>query len=343
MTSEHNHDYPSLFSLVSAALRRRALITRAAIIGIVVVVAIGLLTREYDARARLAVQQPRGALSALAGFAAQVGIPVGAEGQTDSPQYFAEYLRSRDVIDTLTHMTFAHPGLDGRTAPLYELLELDTTLDARELKIEAVEELRTRIATSSDLTTGLISIRVRMPDEQLAEDVLSALISVAEQNNRLRKGTIATAERTFVESRLAAATAELRAAQDSLEVFLVDNRSFRGSARLELQAQNLQRAVELRQAVVVSLSQALETARIEEVRNTPVLSLIESPTNTAEPSSKLIFLIVLGTLAGATIGGCLLLALAVIEHGQSRNPAEMATLWSQMRQAIRDPFGRLNR
>lgn len=331
--------FPSMFTFIRAALTRRAWITRSAFFCSVLFVAVGLLTREYDARARVAVQQPGGSLSALAGIAAQVGLPVGADGQSDSPSYFAEYLRSRDVLDTLARMRFTLGDSAHTQVSLIEILDLDTTLTDRELKIEAIEELRDRISTSSDLTTGMISIRVRMPEESLAEDVLARLISVAEANNRLRKGSIATAERVFVEGRLAQAMAELASAQDSLELFLETNRLFRGSARLELQAQNLQRTVELRQAVVVSLSQAVESARIEEVRNTPVLSLVESPTNTAEPSAKIVFLIVLGGLTGVSFGAAALIAIGIVEHGRSREPEELRRLSNLVRESIHDPFG----
>ena len=89
--------------------------------------------------------------------------------------------------------------------------------------------------------------------------------------------TQAGAERRFSGERLAELTGELRDAEDTLKSFLIENRVFSNSPALQFEHDRLQRAVTMRQELVTSLAQAYERARIEEVRNTPVITLIDPP------------------------------------------------------------------
>jgi uncharacterized protein involved in exopolysaccharide biosynthesis len=116
--------------------------------------------------------------------------------------------------------------------------------------------------------------------------------------NRITRQSQAREERRFTEARLADAQASLRAAEDALQRFLEGNRQFSASAALKFQQDRLQREVQLQQQVVTSLAQQYEENRIREVRDTPVITVIDPPVLAARPDARLRGLIlVLGTMA----------------------------------------------
>jgi uncharacterized protein involved in exopolysaccharide biosynthesis len=82
-------------------------------------------------------------------------------------------------------------------------------------------------------------------------------------------------ERQFVESLVADAETALRAAEDRMQTFLQGNRVIE-SPQLVFARDRLQRDITLRQQVFNSLVQSREEARIREVRDTPVITVLES-------------------------------------------------------------------
>src|SRR5262249_39127465 len=86
----------------------------------------------------------------------------------------------------------------------------------------------------------------------------------------------------------------------------------------------LLRAVTMQQQVYSSLAQAFEQARIDEVRNTPVLTLVDPPNLPAEPDRRwLLAKALLAALLGAMIGA--LVALVRDFLGRTGDAARVPT------------------
>jgi uncharacterized protein involved in exopolysaccharide biosynthesis len=114
----------------------------------------------------------------------------------------------------------------------------------------------------------------------------------------------AAAERRFTEARLDEARAALRGAEDALERFLEENRQYT-SPPLALERERIQRDVMLQQQIVMGLAQHYEDARIREVRNTPVITIVEEPALPVfpDPRGTLRLLILSGVLSGVAASG----------------------------------------
>ena len=92
-----------------------------------------------------------------------------------------------------------------------------------------------------------------------------------------RRKSQAVAEVQFVEVQVRDAESALRAAEDRLQSFLQQNRTIGSSPELLFERDRIQRAVTLRQQVYLTLLQNREEARIREVRDTPVITVLEDP------------------------------------------------------------------
>src|SRR5207245_1573905 len=134
--------------------------------------------------------------------------------------------------------------------------------------------------------TGVVRLEVHTRDEALSAEMANRFIQLVNDYNLKRRQSQAGAERQFIEGRLAQAAGELSSAEESLAVFYRHNRRFQDSPDLAAREAQLQRRVTLRQQLYITLSQNYEAARIDEVRNTPVITIVESPVGLVAPRPR---------------------------------------------------------
>lgn len=154
-------------------------------------------------------------------------------------------------------------------------------------------------------TTGVVAFSVATKWRSVSLEIATALINGVKDYNQRTRQEQAAAERKFVEGRLALAASELRAAEERLGSFLLTNRDI-GSPEIVMQRDRFQRDVILRQQVYTSLTQSYEEARIREVRDTPVITMFESPWVPVKPESRgRLKGLALGTVLGGFVGALL--------------------------------------
>jgi uncharacterized protein involved in exopolysaccharide biosynthesis len=118
-----------------------------------------------------------------------------------------------------------------------------------------------------------------------------------------RRQTQGGVERRFTEGRLEEARAQLTQAQEALARFMERNRDFENSPRLMVEFNQLQREAGLHQQAYLTLKELYERARIEEIRNTPVITVIDNPAGFAKRDSKgVVRSGIIGLLVGGVLG-----------------------------------------
>ena len=252
-----------------------------------------------------------GQLSAgLAGLAGQFGLTLGG-GAGGSPDFFAQLVVSRELIDSLLSSRFAVPGPELGDAPpmLLDLLLPDgeTELERRQ---EAGRRMRDRISVRVDRRSQIVTVSVEAPSASLAADIANRLIVLLNEFNLGRRQFRSQAQRRFVGERLEAAREALSEAEAVHLQFLTANRRFEESPVLQFEENRLQRDVQLRQEVFATLSREYEQARIAEVRDTPVLTIVDHatpPNRRSRPQRKRLVLIVI-IVTGALAAGLAYLA-----------------------------------
>ena len=166
-----------------------------------------------------------------------------------------------------------------------------------------VRRLRNMISTQIDNQTSIVRLTVDSRYPALAAGIANRLITYLNDFNTQTRQSQARERRKFVEQRVTSAELELRAAEGSLRSFLERNRSWQQSPQLVFEEGRLRRQVDIRQEVYLTLNREYETARIEEVNDTPVITVIDpavSPQLRSSPRRSL--MIGLGLVAGAILG-----------------------------------------
>ncbi len=307
-----SQDDLTLLGLVGFLVRHRRLVLGT---GMIAFLLIGIVTlvrpRTYTSTARFMPQTSEGAVSQLSGLAATFGVSIPASDAGSSPAFYAELLTSRDVLRRTVETRYAFATRsDSMRGTLVELF------DARGesgpvRRDEAANELLGNMNVTVGSGTGTIDLRVTTPWAELSQQVAGRMIQLVSDFNLHRRQTKAGAERRFAETRVAEARDSLRAAEARLEDFLQRNRDYRNSPQLVFEFDRLGRQVSMRQQIYTSLSQSYEGARIEEVRNTPVITLMEPADLPAKPDPRLALL--KGMLAGL-VGLGLGAFLAAMRH-----------------------------
>lgn len=322
------HDPPTerpgigLLELVNASLRRWRLIVGMpflfAVIGVVVAL---LLPKYYAATAAFVPESKRGNLpSSVASLAGQFGLSVGNDA-SQSPNFYAEVLQTREILEQVVSGRYP---VTADTAPASAdsvvLLDyLDVTGPTQRARIESgLKRLRSATLVTVNPRTDIVRLRVELKDPALAAAVANRYVATINAFNQNTRQSQARARRMFAEQRIVDAQRELQAAEDALQGWLMRNRSFQGYPELEFQHQRLERRVTLRQEVYLSLFREFENARLEEVNNTPVITVVEPAVPPARRSRPRRTVLVL--LFGA-FGVLLGLSLALAGEYLSRLPA----------------------
>jgi uncharacterized protein involved in exopolysaccharide biosynthesis len=216
-------------------------------------------------------------------------------------------------------------------------LRLDATVRSLERMIEATASAR----------TGVISVSASSRYRDLSPRLVERLLELVSRFNLETRRTQAAAEREFTEERLRQARQELLAAERRLAAFMQRNRDFSYSPTLTFEQERLSADLSAQRQLLTTLTQAYEQARIEEVRDTPVITVIEPPVRPVRPERRfLIFRAVGGLVAGATLGLVIVLVRELIGRARREGGGEyddFATAWDSARQDLRRPWRPLGR
>lgn len=273
----------------------------------------------------------------LSGLAAQIGLalPSGDGGQ-QSPAYYLELLESREILSQASAAVYVDTvnGRPVRTA-LAEAYRIKGT-DTATVRDDVIKALREAVTTSKSRETGIVHVSVTAPSPRLARQLLTRLLELLSDFNLKTRQSQAANERRFVEQRLTGISAELRTAEDRLQDFLLRNRGGAANApELSFQRERLQREVMLRQQLHNSLAQNYEQARIDEVRDTPALTIIEAPNLPVRRAPRgLLRALILATALGLALG-VLPLTLGVLLSRKPRSLAAEVVEFRRLRQELR--------
>lgn len=329
----------SLLSMVNIVLRRwRLLVFLPLLFATVAVLMVLNRGRQYVASATFlpqAAAQSGGASGAL-GLARQFGLDLGGDPTGRSPEFFVDLLTRRALLRQAVQMEYAIPTEAGdRRADLVHYFGIDTTLTSPPAWHEAVEELRGRIDASANQETGIVQLSVMAPHPSVAEQIASHLLGLLNDFNLKVQQNRAEEEGRFVAARLEEAGALLAQAEQELQEFEQQNRQIGNSPELLFQHERLQRRVGMRQDVYTSLLQAHEQARLDEMRDTPVLTIIDQPLGVPLPR-RLPVRAVLGLLIGLLIAILAAFASDAIDRDRESNTGQYREFNSIVREAWRD-------
>jgi tyrosine-protein kinase Etk/Wzc len=306
-------DEISLVEIGVVLLRNRRLLVA---LPLVLAAGVGIVAlaqdRTYRATASFIPQVAERSTSGAAALARQFGMNIGTDRPGQSPQFYADLLRGREVLRQAVEAEY-RVAVDGvsREATLIELFDVADDTGPLPPWRRAVERLREDLSVGIARETGVVQLTVSAATPELAEQIAEQLLGLLNKFNLETRQGQALEEGRFVAARMAEAQEELREAEDALKTFLQQNRQFTNSPELVFEHERLHRLVAMRQDIYTTLVQAHEQSRIDAVRDTPVITVIASPQGSAEPEPRGT---VLRTILALILGFILALFVAFIRE-----------------------------
>ena len=334
----------SLLGLLSTLLRHvRLLILLPLSLAALIAVVSVLLPHSYSSVSLFTAVggNSSSSLSRVSGLASQLGITVPTSGSQQSPEFFAAFLTSNEILDSIVTARYAiADGKDSIRGDLTELFRRPRIVEALHivhprravLVQETVEQLLSRAITiETDDNTGLVTVTVTTRWPELSYAIAAAMVRSADVFTQVSQRTVAEAEARFARERLDTAQVELRRAEDAMETFLLANPRYDSDPQLQFRYDHLNRELLAQQTIYTSMQQDYEQSRISASRDTPTILVVQNPNVPPIPDPRR--LLVKG-LAGVVLGG--LLALLIIfwrefmaaQMGRNRPDAEaFLQLW----------------
>lgn len=259
--------------------RMRLLLAVAVAFAVVTVLVLILQGRRYTADTSF-LPQGRAARSEISGLAAQLGISVPTATASESPLFFVDLARARPVLSSVADSATA--VLQGTS--LEDLFDIAPGA-AQRRRAKAISAFNRALGAAVSTKTGIVELTLTTPNASASAELLALLVRTIDRINGASHRTHAGAQRRFTEERVNATRQELRHAEDRLQYFLERNR-VAGSSKLTIEEERLRRDIQSAQSLYSALLEATEQARLEELRDTPAITVLEAPVAPLDPDPR---------------------------------------------------------
>ncbi len=262
----------------------------------------------YTSTAKIMSSSSGGGMSQAAGLAAQFGIAM-PTGQSEPKWVYPEIIKSRTLARSMLKRKFD----TNEFGPQKKLLQILTygknapQLGLDVLEIRAIDKFLAMIDISEDIKTSILTLSINASEPQFAAEINGVLIEELDAHQRKYNKAKTSDTKRFIEERILNTEKELMAAEENLKVFMDRNRRIENSPALQLEQQRLGREVTVLTGVFTTLKQQLETTKIEEVKESDYVIILdppEVPLQRSEPKRALMVIMTgfFGLGLGAIIG-----------------------------------------
>jgi uncharacterized protein involved in exopolysaccharide biosynthesis len=280
------------------------IITPTILCTLTIIYALFIAKPVYTSTAKIMSSSSGGSMSQASGLAAQLGINI-PTGQSEPKWVYPEIIKSRTLARSTLKRKFDTQEF-GQQIPLLQILTFgneDPAFNLDTLEILAVDKLLAMIDISEDSRTAIFTLTINASEPIFAAEVNQVLIEELDAQQRKYNKSKTSKTKQFIEERIIDTEKDLMAVEEDLKIFMDRNRRIENSPALQLEQQRLGREVTVLTGVFTTLKQQLETTKIEEVKESDYVVILdppEVPLERSKPNKKLI--VILAGILGIGIG-----------------------------------------
>ena len=245
-------------------------------------------------------------LSRLSSLAALAGVNVGEGAPTE---IYQNLIMSESVLEPVINAKYYSEKLED-SVNLIQYFEIESEneppseLDKRKMFLSAYRALTEQvIKTDRDRLTGIMTVTVTTGESKFAAALVNKIIESLDNYIRTKRKSFASEQRYYIEKRTEQVKDSLTNAETALKTFREQNRMVSQSPNLMLEQARMMRNLEILQEVFIELTKQLEIAKIDEIKETPVVNVKEEakdPVRKAGPSrAKTLLLIMFLSIAAS--------------------------------------------
>src|SRR5512133_2680736 len=307
--------------------RWRILIVLPLVCGLVAGLLTFLVSPTYTATTTFVTAGQRdltASLGTFANVASQLGVGL-PTNPTNSPQFFGDVLRSRGVMREVLRTRMADPRSE-RTSDSVAVEELYAPKKGSPAvrTNEAVISLTRESSVSVNPRTNIIELHVSSHYPTAAAFVAQQFVVALNRFNLETRQSEARERRRFVGERLREAQDSLARAERIQQEFLQANRGdLRSAPTLAAQYERIQRQIQTYQDLYTNFRREFETARVDEINDTPVITIIDTAAVPLKKSSpRRLLTVVAGAMLGILLAVGVLLMQGYLERLRRHRPRD---------------------
>ncbi len=306
--TESSIDWIEILSVLWNSRRLIAIITSSVT---VLAVIISLLLPEYfKSTAVLLPETEKSKLAGLGGLsdlAALAGVNVGGEGSL--AKLYPTIIKSEAV---LTNVIYTKYKTEKFKEPVNLIQYWEIAGKTPEWSYEvALKSLGEALQVGLDNKTSVVTISMETREPQLSADIINGVTSELDKFIRTKRTTKATEQRKWIEDRLDEVKQDLQRSENALKEFREKNRRVLDSPQLLLEQERLIREITINATLYTELKKQYEIVKIEEIKNIPIISVMDEARPAAKKERPKRAMIVLTSLFLSLIGG---LVYVLVEH-----------------------------
>ncbi|NWF89172.1 MAG: hypothetical protein HXY50_06870 [Ignavibacteriaceae bacterium] len=213
-------------------------------------------------------------LSGLTQLASLAGVRV---GESAPAEIYQNLLTSETVLSTVIYANYQTKKFNKPVNLVQYFLDDDSSENnVRKNFLEVYNILSRQVIKSNvDRLTKILTVTVTMPEPKLSAELANRIIEALDQYVRTKRKTFAVEQRFYLEKRTAQVKDSLTIAEEKMKQFREQNRVVIQSPSLLLEQGRLMREVEILNTVYIELTKQLEIAKVDEIRETPVVNIKE--------------------------------------------------------------------
>ena len=256
-----------------------------------------------------------GQLSYLRNLAGQFGLTNIPEKNVS--ELFPEVIKSKTLQHEILQTKFKFQGDSLILLDIFETQgeDLNTRLYYGYITLNEM------ISVSRDIRTSITKLEVSSKFPVLAADIASAIVKELDIYNRQQRTSKAKENRQFIENRLRETEDSLNVADLKLTEFYDNNKggyinAYQNSPELKMEQQKLLREQKKWEEIYVRLVGEYEIAKIQEVRDAPIINVLDKArVPVVKSAPKRALTVLLSLIVGINVG----IVVAFIQESRLKN------------------------
>tara|TARA_Y100001980_G_C14531668_1_gene307699 strand:- start:421 stop:1473 length:1053 start_codon:yes stop_codon:yes gene_type:complete len=279
----------------------------------------------FDSSSKFISSSGESNVSQMMGLATQFGLNVPSFGSSEPNWVYQDIIKSRTISRKVINRKYdSYKYGKGKT-----LLQIINNINGNPdygkdtLETIAIDYLIDEMMfIIEDSKTGIFNLIINSYDPLLSKQVNQAIIDELDLHQQNYNSRVANKTRLFIEERILKTKSELENAEEELKVFRDRNRRIDNSPALLLEQERLEREVTVLTSVFTTLKQQLETSKIEEVRKSDYVILIDKPEIPIVRSSPNIKLTIVVTMIFSFCTSLVYILSKAFYHSMSKREAK---------------------
>ena len=239
-----------------------------------------------------------GTFGGISDLASMAGLNVAGEGTI--VKLYPIIIKSESVLKTVIYSKYQTKEFPD-SVNLIQYWNIKGTNSEQDFE-SALSNLRGRLDVTMDQRTSVLTMTIETHEPQLSADILNTVIDALDNFIRTKRNTNASEQRKWVEARLVEVKADLSRVENALKEFREKNRMVIGSPQLLLEQERLMREMQINSTIYIELKKQYELVRIEEIRTTPIINVMDYARAVAKKEGPKRRIIVLVSLMLAFVG-----------------------------------------